>query len=196
MHLVPYNAALLVIDVQNGFDEPVWGVGRNNPQMEGNIARLQRAWRESGRVLIHVQHDARWPGSPLHPSRPGNAIQSVVAPLAGEPVIHESLNSAFIGTRLEVMLRQCGVSTVIITGLQTGHCVSTTARMAANLGFKTYVVSDATATFDLTEGGPDGRRHRAEEVHAVALVELNGEFATIVDTAAVLEALTVPALSA
>ena len=123
-------------------------------------------------------------------------VSRVVAPLAGEPVIHESVNSAFIGTRLEVMLRQCGVSTVIITGLQTGHCVSTTARMAANLGFKTYVVSDATATFDLTEGGPDGRRHRAEEVHAVALVELNGEFATIVDTAAVLEALTVPALSA
>ena len=194
MHLVPYNAALLVIDVQNGFDEPVWGVRRNNPQMEGNIARLQLAWRESGRVLIHVQHDSRWPGSPLHPSRPGNAIQSVVAPLAGERVIHKSVNSAFIGTRLEVKLRQCGVSTVVITGRQTGHCVSTTARMAADLGFKTYVVSDATATFDLM--GPDGRHHRAEDVHAVALAELNGEFATIVDTAAVLAALTVPALSA
>jgi len=194
MHPLPYNAALLVIDVQNGFDEPVWGARRNNPQMEENIARLQDAWRASGRVLIHVQHDSRWPGSPLHPGRPGNAIKPMVQPLAGEPLIRKSVNSAFIGTGLEVMLRQCGVGTVVIAGLLTDHCVSTTARMAANLGFRTYVVSDGTATFDRT--GPDGRHHRAEDVHSVALAELNGEFATIVDTAAALAALREPALSA
>ena len=194
MHPLPYNAALLVIDVQEGFDEPAWGGGRNNPEMEASIARLQRAWRASGRVLMHVRHDSRWPGSPLHPSRPGNAIKSGVEPLAGEPVISKSVSSAFIGTGLEVMLRQCGVSTVIVTGLETGHYVSTTARMAANLGFKTYVVSDATATFDRI--GPDGRRHRAEHVHSLALAELNGEFATILNTAAVLEGLAMPALCA
>ena len=101
MHPLPYNAALLVIDVQEGFDEPAWGGGRNNPEMEANIARLQCAWRASGRVLIHVRHDSRWPGSPLHPSRPGNAIKSGVEPLAGEPVISKSVSSAFIGTGLE-----------------------------------------------------------------------------------------------
>ncbi len=101
MHPLPYNAALLVIDVQEGFDEPAWGGGRNNPEMEASIARLQRAWRASGRVLMHVRHDSRWPGSPLHPSRPGNAIKSGVEPLAGEPVISKSVSSAFIGTGLE-----------------------------------------------------------------------------------------------
>jgi nicotinamidase-related amidase len=194
VHLLPYNAALLVIDLQNGFDEPVWGGNRNTPELEGNIARLERAWRRSGRVLIYVQHDSRWPGSPLYPGRPGHAIKAAVGPLPGEPVIHESVHSGFIGTGLEVMLRQCGVGTVVIAGLQTDQCVSTTARMAANLGFKTYVVSDATATFDRT--GPDGRRHDAADVHAVALAELHGEFATIIATDAVLAGLLEPALSA
>ena len=194
MHPLPYNTALLVIDVQSGFDEPAWGGARNNPGMEDNVARLQRGWRASGRVLIHVQHDSRWPDSPLHPSKPGHAIKPGVQPLPGEPVIHKTVSSAFIGTGLEIMLRQCGVGTLVITGLQTDHCVSTTARMAANLGFTTYVVSDATATFD--RAGPDGRRHRAEDVHSVVLAELNGEFATIVDTETVLEGLREPALSA
>jgi nicotinamidase-related amidase len=194
MHPLPYNTALLVIDVQNGFDEPVWGGSRNNPEMEHNIARLQREWRAGGRVLIHVQHDSRWPGSPLYPGRPGHAIKSVVAPLPGERVIHKSVNSAFIGTALEALLRQCGVGTVVITGLLTDRCVSTTARMAANLGFGTLVVADATATFDRT--GHDGRYHGAEDVHSVALAELHGEFATVVDTAAVVESLREPALSA
>src|SRR5216117_3094196 len=74
------------------------------------------------------------------------------------------------------------------TGLSTDRCVSTTARLAANFGFATYVVADATATFDRLGPPPDGRRHAAEDVHAVALAELNGEFALIVDTASVLEA--------
>jgi nicotinamidase-related amidase len=194
MHPLPYNAGLLVIDVQNGFDEPGWGGSRNNPRMEDHIARLQDAWRATGRVLIHVQHDSRWPGSPLYPGKPGHAIKPAVRPLPGEPVIRKSVNSAFIGTGLEVMLRQCGVATLVLTGLQTDHCVSTTARMAANLGFKTYVVSDATATVDRT--GPDGRHHQAEDVHSVALAELNGEFATIIDTQAVLEGLREPPLLA
>src|SRR5881394_4243300 len=106
MHLVPYNAALLVIDVQNGFDEPVWGVRRNNPEMEGNIARLQRAWRESGRVLIHVQHLSKLPNSPLRPGQSGVEIKEEVRPLPGEPVVQKSVNSAFIGTTLEDDLRR------------------------------------------------------------------------------------------
>src|SRR5712691_2438216 len=101
MHPLPYNAALLVIDVQQGFEEPVWGGSRNNPQLEENIACLQDEWRASGRVLIHVQHDSRWPGSPLYPGRPGHAIKAAVRPFPGETVIHKSVNSAFIGTGLE-----------------------------------------------------------------------------------------------
>ncbi len=184
---LPRNAVLLVVDVQNGFDRFNGELHRNNPALEGNIARLQRAWRSTGRPLIHVQHLSRLPDSPLRPHQPGCEIKHEVRPLPGERVIQKSVNSAFIGTDLEAELRRLGYTTLVIAGMQTNLCVSTTARMAGNLGFKTYVVSDGTATFDNV--GPDGTRYGAELLHNVALADLHGEFATVVDTATILQGL-------
>jgi nicotinamidase-related amidase len=95
------------------------------------------------------------------------------------------VNSAFIGTDLEQRLREHKIDSVVITGITTNHCVSTTARMAGNLGFNTYVVSDATATFDIK--GPDGRHYTADEMHAMGLAEINDEFATVLDTETLLK---------
>jgi nicotinamidase-related amidase len=178
------NAALIIIDVQKGFDDPRWG-RRNNPEAEANIAKLLDAWRRSNRPVFHVQHSSRLRDSPLSPSAAGHAIKESVAPRRGEPVIKKSVHSAFIGTGLEKRLRRRGIRTVVVTGLTTDHCVATTARMAGNLGFDTYVVSDATATFD--REGVDGKRYSAEEVHAVNLASLNQEFAKIVTTNALLD---------
>ena len=183
---VPADAALLVIDVQQGFDDPTWGP-RNNPGAEGNIARLLASWRAAGRPVLHVRHDSASPGSPLWPGQSGNGFKPEAAPAAGEAIHPKSVNSAFIGTRLEDDLRRRGVGALVIVGLTTNHCVSTTARMAGNLGFATIVVSDATATFD--RQGLDGRVRPAAEVHASALSDLHGEFATVADTGAVLSAL-------
>ena len=185
MKPLPPNAVLLVIDVQKGFDDPFWGP-RNNPALERNVRRLQDAWRRTGRPIVHVRHMSTSPTSALRPGQPGNEIKDDVAPLAGEPVVEKSVNSAFIGTTLEADLRRRGVDTLVITGLQTNHCVSTTARMAGNLGFDTYVVADATATFD--RAGHDGVVRPAELLHTVALADLHGEFATIVETDALVEA--------
>src|SRR5437762_6945818 len=121
---------------------------RNNPNLEKNIARLQAAWRRTGRPIIHVQHLSTEPKSPLRPGQPGVEIKDEVRPLAGEPVVQKSVSSAFIGTTLEADLRRRGLTTLIVVGMQTNMCVSTTARMAGNLGFTTYVVSDAMAAFD------------------------------------------------
>ncbi len=109
------------------------------------------------------------------------------APRDGEPVLFKSVNSAFIGTDLQDRLRQADVTTVVLAGITTDHCVSTTARMAGNFGFAAYVVSDATATFERV--GPDGRHYTAQTMHETALASLNEEFAKIVDTAEVLNAL-------
>jgi nicotinamidase-related amidase len=183
--ILPRETALVLIDVQQGFDDARWG-RRNNLDAEANLARLLAAWRASGRPVFHVKHNSRDPASPLHPSRPGNAIKPAVAPLDGEPVIEKDVNSGFIGTDLESRFRTAGITDLVVAGLTTPHCVSTTARMAGNLGFNTHLVSDATAAFEWQ--AHDGKRILPEEVHYHALASVHGEFAEVVTTAAVLGA--------
>lgn len=176
---LPQNTALLLIDIQKGFDDPVWG-RRNNPDAETSMATLLHAWRQTERPIFHIQHYSRHPDSPLHPDSPGNEIKDLVHPQGEEPVIQKQVNSAFIGTNLEERLRRADITTLVIIGITTNHCVETTTRMAGNLGFDAYLVSDATATFD--RKGPDGILHTAEEIQAMTLTNLHQEFATIVTT--------------
>jgi nicotinamidase-related amidase len=163
------RAALLVVDVQRGFDDLFWGA-RNNSEAEANIARIVAAWRATGRPLFHILHDSTSPNSPLRPGQPGNLPKPEAEPRGGEHVLRKAVNSAFIGTCLEADLREAGVDILVVVGLATNHCVSTSVRMASNLGFNTYVVTDATVTFDRV--GIDGRKRPAAEVHSSALSDL------------------------
>ena len=170
------DAALVVIDVQQGMDDPRGGK-RNNPDAEKRIADLLAAWRDAGRPVIHVQHSSLEPESPLREDVPGHAFKKEALPIAGEPVFHKHVNSAFIGTELETYLRARDIESLVLVGMTTDQCVSTTARMGANLGFAVTVVEDATATFE--REGPDGEHYSADTMHRVELASLNGEFAKI-----------------
>lgn len=176
---------LLLIDVQKAFDDPRMGANRNNRDAERNIARVLDAWRAAGKPVLHVRHMSVEPQSPLRPGLPGNDFKDEARPRAGEPVLEKSVNSAFIGTDLEQRLRAIGCDRLYVAGLTTDHCVSTTVRMAANLGFKTAVLEDCTATYDRVTY--DGRTLSAEEMHAAALASLNGEFAEITTSDRVLQ---------
>jgi nicotinamidase-related amidase len=171
-----HATALLLIDVQVGLDDLRWG-GRNNPDAEALLARLLELWRRHAWPVFHVQHLSQDPNSPLRPGQPGVELKPAVRPQPHEPVIHKRVNSAFIGTDLEARLRAAGIRRLVVGGLTTDHCVSSTVRMAANLGFETIVLADATATFSRT--GPDGRVWTAQEMHNTALASLHGEFATV-----------------
>jgi len=186
---IPENAALIIIDVQKGFDDPHWGA-RNNPDAEEVVATLLAAWRETARPVFHVQHLSTFENSPLHPGKAGCAIRDCVRPSENEQVFQKRVNSAFIGTGLEDALRQLGITTLVMVGLTTPHCISTSARMAGNLGFNAYLVEDAIAAFEIT--GPDGKRYSPEEVHAISLATLHGEFATVVDSKALLDSVRLP----
>jgi nicotinamidase-related amidase len=176
---LPGNAVLLPIDLQRAIDHPSWG-RRNNPDLEANVVRLFSAWRASGRPIVHVQHLSREPDSTYRPGQPGCDFKPEATPLPGEPVIRKQVQSAFIGTDLERRLRDAGQDTLVVIGVITNNSVEATARVAGNLGFATYVVSDATATVD--KRLLDGRLVPAEDVHALSLANLSGEYATILDT--------------
>ncbi|CAN5810113.1 cysteine hydrolase family protein [soil metagenome] len=173
--------ALILVDIQQGFNNiDHWGGQRNNPDAELKASELLHCWREYQLPVFHIQHCSSNPASPLHIINAGNAFKELVAPIPGEVIIKKNVNSAFIGTDLQDRLDQDKISTVVIVGLTTDHCISTTVRMAANLGYETFLVADATATFN--KKGIDGKNYSAEVIHETALASLNEEFATVVNT--------------
>lgn len=173
--------ALILVDIQRGFEDiEYWGGQRNNPDAELRAGELLNIWRENGLPIFHIQHCSTTLISPLHETNPGNRFNNLVMPGEGEPVIKKNVNSAFIGTDLQARLDEAKIMTLVIVGLTTDHCISTTTRMAGNLGYETFLVEDATATFN--KKGVDGQNYPAELIHATALASLNNEFATVVTT--------------
>ncbi|KJE94143.1 hypothetical protein CAOG_04828 [Capsaspora owczarzaki ATCC 30864] len=175
---------LVLVDVQLGLTDPAneahWGGNRNNRNAEQVIGRLLQLWRARNLPVFHVKHDSIEAQSPLRPDQPGNAFHPVAVPLPNEPVFPKSVNSGFIGTDLQARLEQRGVTSVVIVGITTDHCVSTTTRMAGNLGFVCFLVEDAVATFDKT--GYNGVKYPAQLIHDTALASLHDEFATVLQS--------------
>jgi nicotinamidase-related amidase len=180
--------ALILVDIQKGFDDiKYWGGERNNAHAEENARRLLVHWREHELPLFHIQHCSADPKSLLHETNAGNAFKDLVSPKDKERVIKKNVNSAFIGTSLKEQLDRARIKKLVIAGLTTDHCVSTTVRMAGNFGYDTYVVSDATASFN--KKGLAGQHYSAQLIHDTALASLNHEFAKVVTLDFLMESL-------
>ena len=176
---------LLVIDVQQAMDDPARGE-RNNPEFERNLAAVLAAWRERGGPVIHIRHEST-DGGQFIPGTPAFEYKPEAQPIEGEPEITKNVNSAFIGTDLEERLRADHAEVVAIAGLTTNHCCSTTARMAANLGFETWILEDALAAHPCE--ATDGEVIPAEAMHRTELASLNGEFGEVMPVARAIERL-------
>lgn len=179
MALDPTDTALIVVDVQRGFDDARWG-RRNNPDCEANIARLIDRWSAEGAPLVFVRHDSREPGSPLAPGGAGNSFKDI---LSAEPdlLVTKHVHSAFHGSPdLAAWLRARGVGAIAVCGITTNHCCETTARVGADLGFAVTFVGDATHTFD--RRAPDGSLLQAEELQRATETSLADEFAAVATT--------------
>ncbi|MGW2835244.1 cysteine hydrolase family protein [Streptomyces sp. NPDC001286] len=187
------NAALVVVDVQKGFEEADFWGPRNNPEADDNIAALIDVWQSTGRPVVFVRHDSSKPESPLRPGYEGNELKEYVERRRGkgagpELFLTKTVNSAFLGTPdLGVWLREAGIAQFVLAGIQTNMCVETTARMGGNLGYEVLVAYDATYTFDLE--GPFGWRMSADEVARASAVSLHGGgFARVVTTQELVDA--------
>ncbi|WP_271766092.1 cysteine hydrolase family protein [Aquimarina algiphila] len=176
------TSALLLIDIQKGFEDiAYWGGERNNPDAEINMKKLLAFWRKKKLPVFHIKHCSTTPSSPLSKNNPGNDFMDFIVPLTNEPIIEKEVNSAFIGTNLKEQLENKNIDTLVVAGLTTDHCVSTTTRMAGNFGFNTYLIEDAVATFNKV--GVNGEHYGAQLIHDTAIASLKDEFATVLSTA-------------
>lgn len=173
--------ALILIDIQKGFNDiEYWGGERNNFDAEKNASELLSLWRKKNFPIFHIKHCSSNINSILNENNIGNEFKDIVMPIDGEKIIKKNVNSAFIGTNLKEQLDNNKINKLVIVGLTTDHCVSTTTRMAGNFGYETYLISDATAAFN--KNGIDGKKFSANLIHETALASLNEEFASVVTT--------------
>jgi nicotinamidase-related amidase len=171
------RAVLLPIDMQQAFDGEPWPRRWNKAVDENGIALLNR-WRAAERPIVHVRHDSVMEGSTLAPGTSGNRFRPGFEPNSGEPIVSKSVNSAFIGTDLDLRLRRLGARHVVVFGISTDMCVSTTIRTGANMGWDMVLVEDACDCFDLPDR--NGGTIPAEAVQAAHVATLGFEFCRVV----------------
>lgn len=181
----PYAGwALIVVDAQQGFDNPAWGI-RNNPACDDNIAALVDDWSSHDRPLVYVRHDGTEQGSPLAPGTTGNEFRDYLGKAEPDLLVSKQVNSAFLGSPdLHAWLLDRQAVGIVVCGITTDHCCETTVRMGANLGHDVLFPIDATFTFDRRH--PDGTMLSADEIARAAAASLHDEFANVTTTAEVL----------
>ena len=177
------DSCLLLIDVQKGVDVlSHWGGEngrRNNPEAEVNMLALLSEWRQVGLPVAWTLHDSREAASPLKLSESGGESKPGFEIASGDIVVEKDVNSGFVGTSLEILLRRAGIQRLVVVGFFTNFCVETTIRMAGNLGFDTYLLPDCCATTNRI--GPDGTDYDPDLVHSMTVANLHGEFCTALE---------------
>jgi nicotinamidase-related amidase len=177
------NALLMVINAQKGLLDPALG-GRNNLQAEKNIESLLRQWRSDRRPILHVKHVSENPKSLFYTGSEGCQFLPSLSPTMEETVLEKRKSSAFTDTNLNETLQTQDIGTLILVGFTANECIDATARDAAELGFTTYVVNDATAMFDIT--GPDGKLIKADRIHKLTLANIHSLCAQVITTSSLL----------
>ena len=179
MNFKTKKPTLLLVDVQKAFlDKDYPGIKRNNPEAEFVCGKILGIWRKKKFPIIHVRHSSDSVESKLHESNTGFEFNDHVTPAGDEIILKKTVNSAFIGTDLKSILDKSKTEVLIVVGMTTNHCISTTVRMSGNLGFQTYLISDSTACYNTK--GINGEMIDCEIIYQSALASINDEFATVI----------------
>ena len=169
------NSCLVLIDLQNEYLEGPIAVDAAEPAV-AEASRMLQAARESGAPVFHIAHKGR-PGSLFDRDDKRGQIIAELDPRPGEAVIEKQLPNAFAGTDLGALLQATARKDIVVCGFMTHMCVSSTARAALDLGYRTTVAASACSTRDLPDG--QGNVVPARTVHSVAIAELSDRFAVI-----------------
>jgi biuret amidohydrolase len=183
-HIDPTKTAMIVVDMQNDFVAE--GAKLRSAAAAAMVPRLASTLdfcREKGIRVIYTAHVHRRDGSDmglyddlyspiadrstLVDGTSGAEIFPGLAPASGEHIIKKHRYSAFFATDLDLILREWGITTVIISGTTTENCCHATARDAMFNNYKVVFLSDATGSFDYPDVGQGAMS--AEEVHKATL---------------------------
>jgi len=168
----------MVIDQQKGIDHPKLGP-RNNPHAEQVMLSLLARWREMQWPIFHIKHRSPEPDSVFWPEQSGFSHKAEFLPLADECLIEKSVPCAFASNETAALLGSMSISSIVMVGVATNNSVESSARTAGNLGYKVTVIADACFAFDKVDF--DGKMRSAQQVHAMSLANLNGEYAAVVN---------------
>lgn len=171
--------ALIVIDQQKGIDNPKLGE-RNNPNAEIKILELLFFWRKEGWPIFHVRHRSKELSSVFWPKQKGFEFKEQFIPKEDEEIIEKSIPCAFVNNRLHNKLQNIDIEEIVIVGASTNNSVEATARTGGNLGYSVYVVE--SACFAFAKQDYFGVTRSADEVHAMSLANINGEYATVISS--------------
>ena len=187
MTQVTAKTPLIILDLQKAIDHPDWGI-RNNPNVEANLAKLLTIWRKNKWPVIHVKHDSGNPKSHYYAHQSGNAFKSEVAPIGGEPIVTKTVHSAFVETGLREALAKLGTKHFLLAGVKTNNSIEATVRHGSNLGYDIHLLADGCFTHNQIDW--NGKTWSADDIHAIALSNLDGEYCTVTTTKDVLTALS------
>jgi len=169
----------MIIDQQQGIDHPKLGP-RNNPHAEQVMLSLLTRWREMQWPIFHIKHRSLEPDSVFWPEQSGFDHKAEFLPLAGENLIEKSVPCTFVNNETAALLESMSLRSIVMVGVATNNSVESSARTAGNLGYKVTVIADACFTFDKVDF--DGVMQSAQQVHAMSLANLNGEYAVVVNS--------------
>ncbi|MGW8250953.1 MAG: cysteine hydrolase family protein, partial [Anaerolineales bacterium] len=157
-----------------------------SPQACQRAQQLLDSFRRSRQPIVFIQHVAARPGASFFlPDTTGVEIHPTIKPQPGETVFQKHYPNSFRETPLLDHLRADQISRLLICGMMTHMCVDATVRAAYDFGFQCLVAGDACATRDLQF---DGQKVPADYVHRSFLAALNGTYADVMDSSAVLAA--------
>ena len=173
------NATLVLIDFQKAADDPAHAP-RGQLHAEENAAALLRHWREMEQPIVHLQHHSMDPQAADAPGAEGHGFKSGLEPLTHEPVVEKRTDNGFVGTDLMAVLEDAGPAELVVCGLMLEGAVESTVRMAHAVGFMVFLPQDCTASRE--QHGIGDENWTNDQVHALTLAVLDGEYAKVVSS--------------
>lgn len=182
--------ALLVIDVQESFQQQALWPAFSTPDIVDRVNRLVDAVRKSGDLVVWILHTEPATGGPFDPVSGHVKFMAGLAPREDEPIIRKTSINAFTTTNLQQLLTTSGIRELIVCGIRTEQCCETTTRVASDLGYQVTYVTEATGTSPISHPDAVPGRTLAEiladpttlgtdEIMRRTEYVLSGRFATI-----------------